>query len=172
MSDLKIEKRKRASLKGWLRRSVSKIKELCSWDSFDEVSLQDELESLNSRFISLKLVQEAIESLIEEESELLADIENEAAFHDEVRGGRVLAKRMLAQNDTESLNSSQARQKAQVNLPKLNLPNFTGDYIKWVEFRDIFEASVHSREDLPNVAKFSYLLQLLKGEAVACVSVA
>lgn len=115
----------------------------------------------------MKLIQENIESLIVEEVDLVSDIEKEASFHEQVRKCRVKVKRVLS-NDTES--SSLGKQRAQVNLSKLNLPIFTGEYIKWIEFRDLFEVSVNSRDDLLNVAKFSYFLHLLKGEAAACIS--
>ena len=32
---------------------------------------------------------------------------------------------------------------ASVNLPKLHLPTYDGSVLKWPEFWDIFEASVH-----------------------------
>ena len=41
-------------------------------------------------------------------------------------------------------------------LPELHLPTFDGYILKWPEFWDIYESSVH-RQDIPNVSKFSYL---------------
>ena len=44
-----------------------------------------------------------------------------------------------------------------MHLPKLQLPNFDGYILKWPEFWDIYELSVHMhRQDIPNVMKFSY----------------
>ena len=43
-----------------------------------------------------------------------------------------------------------------VRLPKLQLPNFDGNVLRWPEFWDIYESSVH-RQDIPKVVKYSYL---------------
>jgi len=43
-----------------------------------------------------------------------------------------------------------------MRLPKLHLPTFDGYILKWPEFWDIYESSVH-RQDIPNVSKFNYL---------------
>ena len=42
-----------------------------------------------------------------------------------------------------------------VRLPKLQLPNFDGNVLRWPEFWDIYESSVH-RQDIPKVVKYSY----------------
>ena len=170
MSDLNVEKKRRSSLKGWLSRSVARIDEICKVKQVDCIELRDEMESLNTRFTSLKSVQETIESLIDEEKDLVADIEKEAAFHELIRKCRVKVQRILSNDEESSRSLSHHVPKAQVNLPKLNLPTFSGDHIQWAEFRDLYEASVHEREDLPEVAKFSYLLRLLRGDASACIS--
>ena len=51
-----------------------------------------------------------------------------------------------------------------VNLPKLHLPVFEGSVLRWPEFWDIFDASVH-RQNIPKVSKFSYLKGALRGAA-------
>ena len=54
------------------------------------------------------------------------------------------------------------------DLPKQNLPHFSGGALQWRPFWDRFNASIHSR-DIPNVRKFDYLLQCLKGEPLEAV---
>ena len=42
-------------------------------------------------------------------------------------------------------------------LHKLKLSRFNGDYLAWSEFRDSFEADVHTNKYLCEVSKFNYL---------------
>jgi len=67
-----------------------------------------------------------------------------------------------AQIQNRDFLSSNAVQK--IHLPKLQLPIFYGDPLKWVEFYDSFESSVHS-QNIPDVQKFNYLLSTLRGSA-------
>ncbi|XP_077996706.1 uncharacterized protein LOC144450013 [Glandiceps talaboti] len=55
-----------------------------------------------------------------------------------------------------------------VNLPKLTLPTFSGDLLKWVSFKDEF-ASVHENPNLDNIHKFQYLRSQLRGEAARAI---
>ena len=48
---------------------------------------------------------------------------------------------------------------------KINLPKFSGDYLRFKQFWGIFDANIHQRTDLTNIEKFTYLLDLLQGEA-------
>ena len=52
-----------------------------------------------------------------------------------------------------------------VNLPKLYLPTFDGSVLRWLEFWDIFDASVHRHK----VSKFSYLKGALCGSASVAI---
>ena len=54
------------------------------------------------------------------------------------------------------------------HLPKLELPQFSGNPILWQSFWDTFEASVHNNTSLTGVQKLSYFRGQLQGEA-ACV---
>lgn len=44
-----------------------------------------------------------------------------------------------------------------VKLPALDLPSFSGEILKWIEFWDSFESSVHCNSKLSPVEKLSYL---------------
>ena len=54
-------------------------------------------------------------------------------------------------------------------LPKLNLPSFDGSILKWPEFWDVFESSV-DKQNIPEVAKFSYLRGAFRGAAFMAIS--
>ena len=69
----------------------------------------------------------------------------------------------------QSLSGDLSNVPASVNLPKLHLPTYDGSVLKWPEFWDIFEASVH-RQNIPKVSKFSYLKGALRGSAYVAIS--
>ena len=52
-----------------------------------------------------------------------------------------------------------------VNLPKLDIPTFNGDQLKWTEFWDAFETTIDKNETLPGIEKLKYLNSKLTGEA-------
>ena len=55
-------------------------------------------------------------------------------------------------------------------LPKLELPQFSGNPLMWQSFWDIFEASVHNSNSLTGVQKLSYLRSQLQGEAAHVIA--
>ena len=57
----------------------------------------------------------------------------------------------------------------QVKLPKLNLPNFDGNYLNCQEFWDIFKSTI-PEQDLPNFTRLSYLKGFLCGAAATAIS--
>ena len=56
-----------------------------------------------------------------------------------------------------------------VNLPKLQLPKFDGDPLKWTTFHDAFISSVHEDKNLEEIHKFQYLVGQLTGEAAHAI---
>ena len=54
--------------------------------------------------------------------------------------------------------------------PKFALPTFSGDYMEFKQFWGIFDKCIHSRTDLNNVEKFTYLINQLKGDAKTAIA--
>ncbi|XP_033228908.1 uncharacterized protein LOC117180520 [Belonocnema kinseyi] len=50
-------------------------------------------------------------------------------------------------------------------LPKITLPEFSGNYVDWENFRDLFEALIVNNMSLSNVSRLHYLKSLLVGDA-------
>ena len=74
-------------------------------------------------------------------------------------------------NPGDSLLKSTAEVKQGVSLarlPKLELPKFTGDLKAWAHFWGLFEAHIHNSNH-SEILKFSYLISLLSGSALAAV---
>ncbi|GFW04099.1 integrase catalytic domain-containing protein [Trichonephila clavipes] len=57
-----------------------------------------------------------------------------------------------------------------LNLPKLRIPNFSGDSSTYLEFINSFTNAIDAKESLSNVDKFIYLKSFLSGEASKIVS--
>lgn len=51
------------------------------------------------------------------------------------------------------------------HLPKVNIPIFDGDLVKWTTFRDTYVSLVHDEPCISNIEKFNCLRVSLKGEA-------
>ncbi|XP_075157882.1 uncharacterized protein LOC142231148 [Haematobia irritans] len=54
-------------------------------------------------------------------------------------------------------------------LPKISLPSFSGEYMEWISFRDIYSSLVHNNESLTKIQKFYYLRGTLSGEAASLI---
>lgn len=59
-------------------------------------------------------------------------------------------------------------QKAEIKLPKIELPKFSGNYSEWPGYHDLFRSLVHNSR-LSNVEKLHYLQSSLCGEALKLV---
>ncbi|XP_075157829.1 uncharacterized protein LOC142231095 [Haematobia irritans] len=57
----------------------------------------------------------------------------------------------------------------EAKLPKISLPNFSGDYMEWFPFRDIYLSLVHNNFSLSKIQKFFYLKGTLSGEAAGLI---
>ncbi|XP_076182703.1 uncharacterized protein LOC143154525 [Ptiloglossa arizonensis] len=56
-----------------------------------------------------------------------------------------------------------------INLPKLNLPQFSGRYEEWPGFADQFRSAVHDSVRLSDCRKLMYLRSCLRGEASSLI---
>ncbi|XP_063913270.1 uncharacterized protein LOC135129931 [Zophobas morio] len=65
-------------------------------------------------------------------------------------------------NSTDSSNGSAVS--ANVKLPDIQLPTFTGLFTEWISFRDSYKTLIHDSQLNP-IQKFHYLKGSLKGEA-------
>ena len=55
-------------------------------------------------------------------------------------------------------------------LPKIELPVFSGDPLKWQGFWDQFDISIHQNESLSDIDRFNYLKKYLSGPALGTIS--
>ena len=70
------------------------------------------------------------------------------------------AHSLTLQHQSQSQSSIQGTiptHSTKVNLPKLQIPKFSGDVMQWTEFFDMFKSSVHDHQGLSDVQKFTFL---------------
>lgn len=53
----------------------------------------------------------------------------------------------------------------QQSAPKINIPEFTGNYIHWITFKDIFVETIHNNPSISKAQKMQHLKTKLRGEA-------
>ena len=69
-----------------------------------------------------------------------------------------IRKRLRASTDTATREALTTMPKTPgAKLPKLEVPTFDGDLLKWKSFWDQFHVSIHNRADLTNAEKMVYL---------------
>ena len=75
----------------------------------------------------------------------------------------------VRQIHTQQTTSTSLQSFGPLKPPQLEIAPFNGDILKWQEFWDAFEASVHQASYAP-VDKLNYLKSKLQGEALAAIS--
>ena len=55
-------------------------------------------------------------------------------------------------------------------LREVTIPKFSGDYVQWTEFRDLFHSLIVSRATISPIAKMQYLRGCLTGDASRVIS--
>lgn len=59
---------------------------------------------------------------------------------------------------------------AGARLPKIDLPTFSGDYLDWISYRDMFKSLVHQNNSLTKVQKYFYLKSSCTGTPLSMVN--
>ena len=82
----------------------------------------------------------------------------------------IIGQQQLQQQQQISIGQLRNSKTSSVRLPKLEIPSFNGDKLKWTEFWDAFEASIHKNTNISAIEKLNYLMSKLSGEAKQSVS--
>ena len=170
--DLPSAKRVRAGTAGWLTRAAKAAEDLSAKElkEIDIAVYESAMKTFNERLYKWDEAEQQVELLVEESS-LETEIEASATYRDEaVQKSLALViawNRAHPAVDEERSAASHSAGASQhtVKLPKLDLPKFNGDVMKFTSFWQQFEVCVDQQEDLPAVTKFNYLVGLLKGDA-------
>lgn len=99
---------------------------------------------------------------------VVADSENLLRKVDVSSGSNIISAGVISRDTTTTNNDSLTLQD-RVKLPRINLPDFFGQYDQWITFRDIFNSLINDNAVLSKIEKFHYLKACLKGEALQLI---
>ena len=150
---------------GHLKRELSDVEHTLSAiseDHDDPHFLQQHLEQLSDHKEELsKLFGELVILDLEDEHELMT-------LHAELKklrfdcAHRALCLLNPTSAHAESITSIESAGELTAKLPRLSIPTFDGDILKWPTFWSQFEVSVHNHAKLTEAEKLAYLRQALQ----------
>ena len=172
MADLERLRRRKISAQGWLTRSVSKIEMAVTTKEIKLVALTDLLADFDKRLVDFDLAEAEYEQELDE-TDIATAIETAGEVRDKAVLSKLKAVKLLSELKKDSAEAghelrSESSTPDKVRLPKLQLPKFSGDVLKWPQFWDSFSVTVDASE-MSDVTKLTYLRSLLTGEASRCV---
>ena len=169
MADLERLRRRKISAQGWLTRSVSKIEQAVSSKGVKLLALSDLPDDFDKRLVDFDVAEAEHEQELSE-----TDIADAIETAGEVRDRAILSKQKAVKllSELKKMASAEAGHEVRsdsasdkVRLPKLQLPKFSGDVLKWPQFWDSFSVTVDS-SDMSDVTKLTYLRSLLTAQQI------
>ena len=170
------EKRIRQGHRAYCQRIIDDIDGLLSEATLDKDTLLVKTASLDQQREKIKTLDDEIEVLTDED-DLLTEIQE--AGECMARYSIVLQRAQKACNSSPGSNDQQhsnsaadkvAQLRQQSNLPRLELPTFSGDVMEFHTFWDLFKSAVHDKHDIADAEKFQYLKAQLKGVALKAIN--
>lgn len=168
MTEIESLKKLRSNAKGSMTKLLNYVSELRSDNIHD-------IEQLKTR---AKRAQEIFETFMNLEEQIIrcnpdehSDLDPfEDSYYTVLSGlNSWIRKKSISEgishhsgNDTGNLSHSHG---ADVRLPKINIPIFSGEYKEWQTFFDLFSSTIHEKEYLTSAQKFQYLKSFLRGDA-------
>lgn len=176
ISELAKVKAKRIPIRRNVTIYIKKIENNLAAEEIDLIELEENLELIKQKEIELKNLDDKIESLIQDASELETEIESICEYQEKICLWKVRAEKKINKTKTnvpklvkESSSSDNYSILENIKLPKLSLPIFSGNIIDWITFKDLFNASVNNNPSLSNAQKLQYLKSSLKGDALRII---
>lgn len=181
MAELKMLIRKRGGHKRSItmaRTHYETIYQRTELEETDLIELTRRIDYLEELFTEFRETQSQIETICEEE-----DLADHYDSRDQFENGYFTLtskiKALIEKHNRDSFNDLVRVQTAgsvvesvtdnkeviALQLPKMQLPRFSGQYDTWVEFKDIFISLIHSNSKLTDVQKLHYLKSSLSGQA-------
>ena len=72
----------------------------------------------------------------------------------------------LSKPSTTNNNSHESEaKKLGIKLPEFHIKKFDGNKLKWLAFKNVYVALIHTRSDISDVVKFTFLLDSISGKA-------
>lgn len=156
---LSILKKRRGVIKGQLSKFVTfinnfndprKLPELAAW-----------LEKVEELWSEFDKTQTQIELLDDSESQESQRDMFESTYFSVVGLARDLKQTSASEQTPSNHICNNQNQNQNIKLPTLKLPEFNGEYDKWIQFNDTFRAIIHNNNTLTITQKFYYLRSCL-----------
>lgn len=174
-TDIRRLKQHRAQIKG----QVTRILHFLETGTATVAEAQVRLRKLEEQYKNFEEVQSMIEDKENKEEELIEEGDPErkifeemyykvAAMLQEIIDRQQAQSRIKVQAEAENRNGTLEIHR-RPKLPEIKLPEFSGDYTKWLFFKDSFETTIHRDDSLTAVQKHQYLIGVLQGEALSVI---
>ena len=174
-NNLKVLVQQRGSVKGRLTR----LQTFIDSDALEELNYHDicvRHESLKDLFERVNKLQNEIVGIIESDNEIAEHEEWYVQFENIYFVVKARLENILqsyAESENEMIQTRIETQeknimvnnKRNVNLPKITLPTFDGNFSDWLVFKDTFSTLIHNDPKLQAIEKFHYLKSSVEGEA-------
>ncbi|GFW22153.1 integrase catalytic domain-containing protein [Trichonephila clavipes] len=164
LSELTVFNRRKAHLLGQITRIRNSLENVDS--PLNQVEIRTKLASLSEVKAKIdKLRTESYRILSDEElmdfetslDTMEVDADNlEVSLNTLLESSNVDTSELSVKNDFANYN---------VKLPSINLPEFSGQYIDWLQFKSQFVSLIHDNACLSDSQKLYYLQSALKGHA-------
>ncbi|GFY24394.1 integrase catalytic domain-containing protein [Trichonephila clavipes] len=164
LSELTVFNRRKAHLLGQITRIRNSLENVDS--PLNQVKIRTKLASLSEVKAKIdKLRTESYRILSDEElmdfetslDTMEVDADNlEVSLNTLLESSNVDTSELSVKNDFVNYN---------VKLPSINLPEFSGQYIDWLQFKSQFVSLIHDNACLSDSQKLYYLQSALKGHA-------
>ena len=137
------------------------------------------LATLTKKIVLLEKCDSDIMEHLTSDEDITAEIEDATTFSDKVIETKTKLEMKIKyfeqksksivktdDDDEESPPSAHATSRpVQIKLPSIEIGEYNGSLLTWNVFWDKFEVAVHSRSDLADIQKYTYLKSYLTGEA-------
>lgn len=156
----------------FMRKSVTDTLKLISEALAEEnnhARVQVLKDSILNKWNDLTEIQASLSTYLED-----TEIDDECAAHSqyEVKVMDYMARMtqyLSVNNHVESSNASGATCNVQVKLPKIELPTFDGDILRWQSYYQSVKVSIADNSALADVQKLEYIMRSLRGAAAESV---
>ncbi|GFW28665.1 uncharacterized protein TNCV_3713801 [Trichonephila clavipes] len=178
--DLSKFKKKRTAVRSSLTKLINKIEGKINNENEPVDQFEAFIEQLNDKESNLSLLNTLIEDRLSVDT-----ITEDMEASEEIKEKIIIWKTKLSskirrinsdsiQVDTVSRNiqviDSNSFECMNINLPKLHINKYSGNYSEWLDFYNLFESSIHNNNRLSKVDKFNYLKSYLCGNVLACIN--
>ena len=183
-TDLEHQKRSRTGHRVYAKRLDNEAKTITTKPyadlTPDSINRSEQiLNLLKKKQQKLCDINQSIQDLITEDEVLEQEIMEAEEFDDQMEQSIAQIQRFLQRvrppapaststTPTSSSNgptTSPGSRLSNVKLPKLDLPTFSGNYLEWTSFSDLFKGAVTDNTQITDSQKLQYLKASVKGDA-------